>query len=250
MTESETAIIATAIASALQTETVAKAYDDLRSVVQQLSSIGATVLKIAGSPIKVAALHADRWVRLVERATARVPEEARQEPAPSMTGAIFDATKYLESGNPLLDLYEQLLASAMDKTRVEIAHPAFVELIKQLSADESFFLYRISKETLVRVEVYDSYPFQAPEVRNNRVEACAMRAGELLFPQNEGMYIGHLLSLNLIGMSPVSSYEDTATCSVVTVRSTLLLSSFGELFARACIPTKWDLPTVTKSVSG
>lgn len=70
-----------------------------------------------------------------------VPEE-NQIPAPaSLTVPLIERIKYLEDENYLTDLYLNLLTRAIDKDRVNEAHPAFFHIIEQLSPDEAYFCF-------------------------------------------------------------------------------------------------------------
>jgi hypothetical protein len=61
----------------------------------------------------------------------------RIEPKPMIAGPTIDAMKYCGSEPHLRDLFANLLATAMDARTAENVHPAFVEIIKQLSADQA-----------------------------------------------------------------------------------------------------------------
>lgn len=66
-----------------------------------------------------------------------VPPENIVTPKPNVAGPALEALRYTGHESTLSDLYANLLASAMDKTTAAGAHPAFVEIIRQLTPDEA-----------------------------------------------------------------------------------------------------------------
>ncbi|MCV4268243.1 DUF4393 domain-containing protein [Pseudomonas capsici] len=73
-----------------------------------------------------------------------VPPEDIVPPKPNVAGPAIEALRYSGHEESLRDMYANLLAAAMDKKTADGAHPAFVEIIKQLTPDEaklvSFFM--------------------------------------------------------------------------------------------------------------
>ena len=69
-----------------------------------------------------------------------VPPEDIITPKPNVAGPAMDALRYTGHEDTLSDMYANLLASAMDRSTAKGAHPAFVEIIKQLTPDEAKIL--------------------------------------------------------------------------------------------------------------
>jgi Abortive infection alpha len=66
-----------------------------------------------------------------------VPEEKIVPPSPAIAGPTLEALRFAGHEPNLRELYANLLASAMDARTAEEAHPAFVDIVRQLSADEA-----------------------------------------------------------------------------------------------------------------
>lgn len=66
-----------------------------------------------------------------------VPPENIISPKPNVAGPALESLRYTGHEEALSDLYANLLAASMDKATAEGAHPAFVEIIKQLTPDEA-----------------------------------------------------------------------------------------------------------------
>ncbi len=66
-----------------------------------------------------------------------VPPENIISPKPNVAGPAIEALRFTGHEESLSDMYANLLAAAMDKSTADGAHPAFVEVIKQLTPDEA-----------------------------------------------------------------------------------------------------------------
>jgi hypothetical protein len=79
----------------------------------------------------------EKFFPKVEERLKNVPPENIVTPRISVAGPIVEALRYAGSEEALSDLYANLLAASMDKTTATTAHPAFTEIIKQLTPDEA-----------------------------------------------------------------------------------------------------------------
>lgn len=74
-----------------------------------------------------------------------VPPENITTPKPEVAGPAVEALRYAGHNENLRELYANLLANAMDKTTIHLAHPGFVEILKNISSDEAILLQAFSK---------------------------------------------------------------------------------------------------------
>lgn len=77
--------------------------------------------------------------------TANIPPENLIEPKPSIAGPALQGLAFSHEEANLKEMYLGLLASSMDNRIAENAHPAFVEVIKQLDSEEAKLLQQILK---------------------------------------------------------------------------------------------------------
>lgn len=66
-----------------------------------------------------------------------IPEDRLRTPEPNIAGPALESLRYTGHQDDLRELYASLLATAMDADTMGQAHPAFVEIIRQLSPDEA-----------------------------------------------------------------------------------------------------------------
>ena len=78
--------------------------------------------------------------------TAHIPDEHMITPLPSVAVPALQGLSYTFDESDLRELYLNLLATASDDRKSGLAHPAFAETIKQLSAAEARFLNLVIAE--------------------------------------------------------------------------------------------------------
>jgi Abortive infection alpha len=203
------------------------------------------VLRLVLAPIQLVAALQDRFERFLDRAVRQIPEARRITPAPQMLGPILEAIRYEPELTPIDEMFSQLLSGSMDKERVDRAHPAFIEIIKQLSSDEAVLLASIATGPR-RWYVRQLLDFSGQETL---LDEHPM--GGLVKPQNFELYLLHLGHLGLVTYydlkAPEPEYEPTPQRQVddliypasrVQVASKvfkeLKLTPWGDAFMRAC----------------
>jgi hypothetical protein len=105
-----------------------------------LQTVAKTV-HIALAPISALVWGFDQIKEFVGTSVAKrlesIPNERIITPPAQIAGPALEALKYTGHEETLREMYGKLLATAMDANQVALAHPGFVEIIKQLSPDEA-----------------------------------------------------------------------------------------------------------------
>lgn len=194
-----------------------------------------------------------------------VPPENIITPKPNVAGPALESLRYTGHEESLSDMYANLLAASMDKATSEGAHPAFVEIIRQLTPDEaklvSLFLRDIPFPLLnLRWEFKE----QTEDKRGGKdvlVNFCQL--GELAgceFNNLVPTYIDNLCRLGLCEVPPMWAYLSPGVydllenSSVITEikaqieqnpeikakveRKGLRVTELGKQFARICVAKK------------
>ncbi|MFG0396392.1 DUF4393 domain-containing protein [Pseudomonas sp. zbq_4] len=87
----------------------------------------------------------------IAEATKDVPLESLIEPKPSLAGPALQALAFSHDELDLKDLYIKLLATSMDNRCASRAHPAFVEMLRQLTAKEARALQDILQASQIEI---------------------------------------------------------------------------------------------------
>jgi hypothetical protein len=90
---------------------------------------------------------ADHFSRDIAEKAAHIPAENLVEPKASIAGPALQGLAFSHEESDLKEMYLNLLASAMDDRVSSSAHPAFVEIIKQLTAAEAQLLRSVLGRT-------------------------------------------------------------------------------------------------------
>lgn len=90
-----------------------------------------------------------------------IPADCIAEPKASIAGPVLQGLAFSHEEPNLKDMYLSLLATAMDNRVASDAHPAFVEIIKQLTSEEAHLLVslaRLSTTSIVQIKQKQTEP--------------------------------------------------------------------------------------------
>lgn len=108
-----------------------------------LGTVGKAV-NVALAPISLVVWGYDKISNFLENRVAekleKVPEERISTPPPNVVGPAIEALKFTGHDETLQDLFANLIANSLDSKTVLEAHPAFVDIIKNISSDEGLIL--------------------------------------------------------------------------------------------------------------
>lgn len=79
-----------------------------------------------------------------------IPDENLQVPPVAIAGPILEALRYTYDEEKLREMYENLLASSMDKRKTSQAHPSFVYAINQMSSFDAKLISEIANYIQLR----------------------------------------------------------------------------------------------------
>jgi len=156
-----------AMAVAVATEVAKDGYNDIAH--PALSAAG-NVLAIIPQVIERALLPVRQWVaegqykfketqKLLEQKLQNTPPEQIVSPEPYVAVPALQAISYSMDNEEIRNMYANLLASSMSEKVKNDVHPAFVEIIKQLSPDEArilkFLFNGVGNEPIIHLRLVD-----------------------------------------------------------------------------------------------
>lgn len=194
-----------------------------------------------------------------------VPPENIVSPKPNVAGPALESLRYTGHEDTLSDMYANLLAASMDKATSEGAHPAFVEIIRQLTPDEAKLVSLFLREMpfpLLNVRWEFKEQTEAKKGGNDVLVNFSL-LGEIAgceFNHLVPAYIDNLCRLGLAEIPPMWAYmspgvyDPLENSPVVTVvkkqieqnpeikasveRRGLRITELGKQFARVCVARK------------
>jgi hypothetical protein len=114
-----------------------------KQIGKSLETVSKTV-NIALAPIKALVWGYEKIEEFISTRVSEklknVPEENIVTPPPQVAGPTVEALRYAGHDENLRELYANLLATSMDKETVKNAHPAFVEILKNITSEEAIIL--------------------------------------------------------------------------------------------------------------
>jgi len=183
--------------------------DALSPAAKQSGQLAADIVKtlqLALAPIQVLGAYQDRLRSFIDCSVRRVPEVARVSPAPQILGPVVEGVRYEEEGTSIDEMFSQLLSCAMDKNRLDEAHPAFPIIIRQLSSDEAKILKSLYDQTFDYVAV-SNYDRQTNLFHHDHIETDNLPRDDLSFAGNVPFYFQHLHQLGLAGIYQFGNQE-------------------------------------------
>lgn len=144
----------TDLIQALGEQVVGKAYDDLaKPTLQPLGEAVAGLIKAItfyprywSQALDISLV--DKVKRFEEKLKQNIEEIRgdRQLPPPEIVGPSIQALEYKVFDDEISDLFSKLIATSMDVGKKNSVHPAFVDIIKQMTSDEARIIRLFSKE--------------------------------------------------------------------------------------------------------
>ncbi|MDU5466359.1 MAG: DUF4393 domain-containing protein [Peptoniphilus harei] len=89
-------------------------------------------------------LNFEKFKESLTKKVADIPIEDIQEPNLSIIGPTLEKSKYYFEEEKLRELFANLVASSINKTKADIIHPAYPGIIQNLSPNDAEFLKEIS----------------------------------------------------------------------------------------------------------
>jgi len=184
----------------------------------------------------------DKYLNFLKRVSENVSDKELVEVHPKITGTVFDGIRYLEEESLLFKMFVELLSNAITKNNSSKAHPAFAQIINQLSPDEAIMLLHFKK---MQYELWEQMDYNRSTNRfyNNRIIRNDFPVNKLAFPDNYTMYINHLNNLQIAGVPEYRNqeqiYGNGIQVGIKIFRKTEFLD-FGKLFSECCIPDAFD----------
>lgn len=176
------------------------------------------ILSFLPRTVKVAFNGVEKWLINKEetlRLTAEsvrekikaIPEEKLVEPEPYVAIPAMQQLSYCVNNEELRELYANLLVSSMNADKKWQVHPAFVDIIKQLTPDEAKFVRNLSPNVSQNNALIDARLENEKTGSGSTIISNFTNVGldKVDLPENICSYIDNLERLKLIQIPPTMS---------------------------------------------
>ena len=150
----------------------------------------------------------------MDKRLKKIPEERQIPPSPVVAGPALDALRFVVDEPDLRELYANLLATSMDSETAKTAHPAFVEMIRQMTPDEAKIMNELASSNVVAM-ITVGQKFNVLD-NSNKVDTEDLKHFTLL-PEEAGcmhteLFPSYLNNLSRLGLVEVGNdYELAST---------------------------------------
>ncbi len=186
-------------------------YSDMRPIVQPVTKCIGALIELAVNPVvfysEIARINYKHRLEQYQKKMENVKEEDRCEVHPEIGVPIMQVLHYT-TNDDIAEMFTNLLASASISQLAGNAHPAFVEMIKQMSPDEAMIVQYLSKGQSIgyvtlNAQKKDDDGFITLVLKEVGIAGLV----PLMYKQNSKVYMSNLLSLGIIADS-VDEYID------------------------------------------
>ena len=190
-------------------------YKDLgHPALSQVGNAVGSLIRLVALPITFLGLTAEelekKYAKFIQKTLEKVPEKKRIDPKAVVAAPLLDHVKFVFDEENLSEMFSNLLANAMMENVEAMVHPAFAEMLKQLSPLDAEFMFLYFKdEDIVEQE-------------------------DIKWKYGEGqlsLTIESLLRLGIINGITYDNRDDVAYA----------LTDFGKLFRDLCLMTPTDI---------
>jgi hypothetical protein len=122
--------------------------DGLASSIKQVGALSTDTLKalrLFTAPLQLAAAYQDRFERFCDRVRVRVPESEQKDAPPEIARPVMEAFASTSDDSTIMQMFEELMAKAIDKRESDTLSPEFPEIIRSLSPLEALLITKLSK---------------------------------------------------------------------------------------------------------
>lgn len=160
----------------------------LREIGQGLGGM----LKMVVLPFKMMGYQSERWLidfqNRLEKKGETIPSENLQAPDPMLAGPIIQSLGYTLHQEPIREMFTNLLVTGMNSSTANQAHPAFVEIIKQISPDEAKIISWLGEDIKYTFNIVDGKIHSFKAVPGERMFPIANFSKVMKATQGRGIF--------------------------------------------------------------
>lgn len=207
-------------------------------------------------------LNFELFKKELEEKVNAIPDDNRAEPLESIVGPALEAAKYRIDTEEVRQLFSNLIASSLDIRKANLVHPAFIEIIKNLSPSDAAAIQSLSflrdshiipiisvDESVMSIPnnsnhycfLSDEFGFHESNVILSSLQRCGLIEFNYVFKKDTNFqgftfYDMEMKFAKLRGDSAIGRNVDNQLCYKY---GSINLTALGYEFAKVCVPINY-----------
>jgi hypothetical protein len=224
----------------INSEIAKKSYDDaLSPAMREVGGLTKDALKtfrLFTAPLQLAAAYQDRFAAFCDRVRAKVAPEKQREAPPEIAAPVKRAFATTSDDSPLMSMFEELMAKAIDVRTADKLSPAFPDVIKALSPLQAKLI-----KDLVRREQFTDTLWEMDKQLIHQFVKVNFSFDDFGGPDHHLTMAQDLAEKKLIAILQSTPNKDDLYPNLEIPeglslrRMTYRLTMFGKWFASACV---------------
>ncbi|MEN6348464.1 MAG: Abi-alpha family protein [Syntrophomonas sp.] len=225
----------------INSEVAKQTYNDaLSPTMRELGGLSVDTFKafrLFTAPIQLMAAYQDRFRVFCDKVRNKVPEEHQREAPAEIGRPVMEAFASTSDDSPLMAMFEELMAKAIDKREADKLSPSFPEIIRTLSPLEAKLIAALKKMSQITDDIFktDENLIVQRIYANFNFADFGDHAHHLTISQDlmekKIVSINHNISIDATKLYPLLVIP--AGCRLK--RTKIDLTMFGKWFASACV---------------
>jgi hypothetical protein len=225
----------------INSEVAKRTYDDaLSPMMRELGGLSEDTFKafrLFTAPIQLIAAYQDRFRAFCDRVRQKVPEEQQREAPAEIGRPVMEAFASTSDDSPLMPMFEELMAKAIDKREADKLSPSFPSIIRSLSPLQAKLIAALKEKPQITDDLIkiDENVIVQRIYANFQFSDFGDHAHHLTISQD-------LKEKNIVAINPNVTFDVAKQYPALVVqegfkvtRTSVQLTMFGRWFASACI---------------
>jgi hypothetical protein len=176
----------------------------------------------------------DKFEKDFSEKTSKILEDDIVDPKPSIAGPAMQGLAFSHEEPDLKEMYLNLLSNSMDRKKAASVHPAFVDVIKQLSGSEvsilNHFIKGVPNHPIVRIKL-NQYKFGDERfiiIKSHVMNTFETATHQPVVLENIDSYVENWIRLGIYSVDYERHIADTAAYNWIYERPEYKAVSAGE----------------------
>lgn len=224
----------------INSDVVKQTYDDaLSPTMRELGDVSVDTLKafrLFTAPIQLMAAYQDRFRDFCDRVRNKVPEDQQREAPAEIARPVMEAFTSTSDDSPLMSMFEELMAKAIDKREANKLSPSFPQIIRNLSPLEAKLIAALKKRPQTTDDLYKADINMIVQRIHANFKFTDFGGSEHHLTIAQSLLDKKIVNIRSSNINKGTSHPSLEISNGQKLkRTTIELTMFGRWFAAACV---------------